>query len=330
MKMTRILASVLAVLMLCSTAFAGGTSDKATDDPLAGYPSKTIEMIVPAAAGAALDLYTRALNDNLDLGGTMIITNMPGGSQTIGMMELANRKSDGYSLGIVACAGGIIQPQLIPLTYDIDSFRPVAVTSGPNAYSICVGIDSPIEDYDDFVEYISSGETIYWTAPNSGAPAHLAGLYFLSELGIDNCEFVPYNGSAEAFAALLSGDVTFFINDDNAVAVRMAESQAKGIITLSDDRSPCLPNTICAGEIGIDGMGAFEGYSWIVVPADMPDALYGYIKERIDAAVTSEGYTQFLINSDFEPVKAYTEEELDTMIRASYDAVAEVLSTMQQ
>ena len=272
--------------------------------------------------------YTRAFNEALDLGTPLQITNMAGGSQTIGMMELAGRKGNGYSMGIVAFAGGIIQPQLVDVTYNLDSFRPVAMTSGPNCYSICTAAGSDIQDYDTLLDKMKSGEKIYWTAPNAGSPAHLAGLYLLKELGITNCEFVSYNGAAESLTALLSGDVTFLITDDSVVAAREADKQVKGIVTLSDGRSELLPDVIGIDEKGITGMGAFDGISWVVVPADTPDDLYNWIKQQIDKAVTSDEYQNFLTQNHYLEMQTYTEQELKDMIKNAYDTISKVIELL--
>lgn len=293
-----------------------------------GYPSKTIEFIVPAPAGAALDLYTRSLNEQLDLGTPLQITNMAGGSQTIGMMELATRKGDGYSLGIVAFAGGIIQPQLVDVTYDLDSFRPVAITSGPNSYTICVSADSDVTDYASFEEMLSGEETVYWTSANAGSPPHLAGLYYLQAMGITNCEYVSYTGSAEATTALLSGDVSFLVIDDSTVATREADGQVTGILTLSDERSPILPDVPSAAENGVDNMGVFDAFSWAVMPADTPDEIYNWVKQQIDTAVTSDAYQEFLANNNFVEMRTYSEEELKDMISKASAAISEVIGLL--
>ena len=261
-------------------------------------------------------------------GTTMKITNMAGASQTIGMMELAGRAGDGYSIGIVAFAGGVIQPQLTKLTYTIDSFRPVAISSGPNSYSICVKAGSSA-NYEEFISKINAGEKIYWTAPNSGSPAHLAGLYFLNKLGITNCEFVSYNGAAEALAALLSGDVFFYVTDDSVVATREKENQVKGILTLSDKRSAVLPDLECSAEKGVDGMGVFDAFSWVLVPASTPDNIYNYIKERFDAALTSAKYQEFLNKNNFVEMRVYSEDEMKKMIKNASDAVATVIELLK-
>lgn len=290
-----------------------------------GYPAETIEFIVPAAAGASLDLYVRSMNEVLDLGTPLQITNMDGGSQTIGMMEMGNRDGDGYSIGIVAFAGGIIQPQLVDVTYSMDDFRPVAVASGPNSYSIC-GTD--VSNYEEFDALLASGETVYWTAPNSGSPAHLAGLYYLQEKGVTNCEFISYNGAAEALTALLGGDVAFYITDDSVVATQEAEGQVSGILTLSDGRSAMLPDVPSADEYGVDGMGVFDAFSWIMVPSDTPDDVYNWIKQQVDEAVTSDLYQEFLANSNFIEMRVYSEEELNGMISDATTAVAEVIALL--
>ena len=293
-----------------------------------GYPSETIEFIVPAPAGANLDLITRSLNEVLDLGTALQITNMGGGSQTIGMMELAVRDGDGYSMGIVAFAGGVIQPQIVDVTYDFDSFRNVALTNGPDSYSICVSADSDVNSYDAFEEMLSGGNTIYWTSPNAGSPAHLAGLAYLKELGVTSCEYVSYTGTAEAMTALLSGDVSFLVTDDSVIATRQDEGQVTAILTLSDDRNPLL-DVPCAEEIGINGMGAFDGFGWIVVPSNTPDEIFNWIKKQIDAAVASDEYQKFLENNKNVNTQTYTEQEIDEMLSETRAALGDALSLIE-
>lgn len=323
---------LMIVALLASSIFANGAQEvsASADDGLNGYPNKTVEFIVPAAAGASLDLYTRALNEVLDLGTPMKISNMAGASQTIGMMELAARPADGYSMGIVAFAGGVIQPQLNQLTYDNTSFRPIATLSGPNKYAICAKADSEIKDYDSFVAAISSGSVIHWTAPNSGSPAHLAGLYYLNTIENANCEFVAYNGSANAMSALLAGDIDFYVTDDSEVATRLENAQVSSIVVLSEGRSASIPDTPSIDEMGIPGMGVFDGFSWVQVPKGTPDAIYNYIKERIDAAATSDSYNQFLDSIKSPRQKTYTEAELTNMINGSYQAIGETLTLINK
>lgn len=295
-----------------------------------GYPAKTIEFIVPAGAGAVLDLYTRAFNAELDLGKPLAIRNIAGGSQTIGLMELAGKRADGHSIGICAFAGIVIQPLLVNVTYDMDSFRPVALTSGPNQYTVCARTGSDITDYESLIEAIKTRKVMHWTSHNAGSPAHLAGLYYLKTLDANNCEYVSYNGTAEALTALISGDVDFLITDDSIVATREADGQVAGLLTLSDRRSTFLAHVPAVEEFGVKGMGAFDAFSWVVVPAKTPDNIYAYIKQEIDKAVTSASYQEFLKKNNIVEMRVYSEQEMKDMIASAREAISAVIELLSE
>lgn len=296
-----------------------------------GYPSKTIEFIVPAAAGGVIDLYTRALTESLDLGTNFKISNVVGGSQTLGLMELAARPGDGYSIGLSALAGLAIQPQLVDVTYTQDSFRPVSLISGPNMYTICVAADSGVTDFESFKTWINEKETAYWTAPNAGSPGQLAGLYYLAEAGFTNCEFISYNGTAEGTTALLGGDIDFFVVDDGVVALREQEGQFKGIVNLGAERSEVLPEVPSAVEAGgVEGMDAFSTFTVMIMPAETPDEIYNWVKQQVDAAVTSEAYQDYAEKNYLPEMQVFTEQEMKDLIADAITASGEALKLLGQ
>ncbi|MFR5781339.1 MAG: hypothetical protein ACLUEK_05595 [Oscillospiraceae bacterium] len=86
----------------------GGTGEAAQPE---GYPEQTITWIVPAAAGAAIDLPTRALIEQLDLGdGAKVVVENIDGRQTIGTVRPKSRR-DGYTLLLLPTAA-VSQPSL--------------------------------------------------------------------------------------------------------------------------------------------------------------------------------------------------------------------------
>ena len=66
----------------------------------AAYPDKPIRLIVPSAPGGAPDVLMRELASRLSqqMGVAVVIDNKPGGSYTIGTMELVRAPADGYTL----------------------------------------------------------------------------------------------------------------------------------------------------------------------------------------------------------------------------------------
>lgn len=295
-----------------------------------GYPGKTIEFVVPAAAGATLDILVRGLDESgLDLGKPLAITNMAGASQTLGLAEVASRNADGYTLTCSGAAGTLIQPLLLDLSYTMENFRYISMLNAPVPNSVAVSASSGIQSWEELEAKLKAGETLYYTSANTGSVGHIAALEMINQIGATAATYVSYNGSAEATTALLSGDVDFMINDVDLVMEREAEGQFKCLLTLDKERSSFAPDVPAATEYGIEGMENFMGMTWIMVSADTPDDIVEYIKQQLDLAVGSEEFIEFLASINKEPTPVVTEQELTDMLYAAREAYQEVVATMK-
>ena len=63
-----------------------------------GYPTKTISLVVPFAAGGPTDIVARTLAANMSrtLGQTVVVENRPGGATMIGAELVSKSPADGY------------------------------------------------------------------------------------------------------------------------------------------------------------------------------------------------------------------------------------------
>src|SRR6476469_5578819 len=68
------------------------------------YPSKTIHVIVPFAAGSATDVAARLIGERLNAawGQPVIVENKPGAGGTIGIAQTAKSDPDGYTFVVVS------------------------------------------------------------------------------------------------------------------------------------------------------------------------------------------------------------------------------------
>ena len=85
------------LLVLAALAFAAAQPAAAQTYPV---PGKPIRIIVPFAAGGANDLSARAIQQPLgkELGGTVIVENLPGASTKIATEQLLKAEPDGHTL----------------------------------------------------------------------------------------------------------------------------------------------------------------------------------------------------------------------------------------
>lgn len=194
-----------------------------------------------------------------------------------------------------------MQPLLLDLSYSMEDFRYISMLNAPVPNSVAVAAGSRYESWDDIVEALKSGETIHYTSANTGSVGHIAALELISQIDADSAVYVSYNGAAEATAALLSGDVDFFVNDVDLVMERVKEGQFHCLLTLDKERSQFAPDVPASSEYGIEGMENFMGMTWIMVDADTPDEIVSYIKQKLDMAVGSEAFVQFLKSLNKEP-----------------------------
>lgn len=294
-----------------------------------GYPSKNITWIVPADAGAAIDIPTRTLIESLDLGTNIVIENIAGASQTIGTAEAKNRSADGYTLLTAANGGMLLQPSLVDLTYDtFEDFRHIAMIASPDPMAIAVSADSDINSIEDLLSKLDAGTRLTWSFSNSGGVGHLAGLDMMAQKNYTTAEFVPFNGSSEVLTALLGNHIDFIILDASVIAQRMEQGQLKALAVMANEPLPTLPGIPAISEYGIENMDAYVGFKWLAVRSDTPNEIVEWLKVKVSEATQTEEFQKYLADNYFAPLGTYTEEEVTSAVRNSFESCSAVFTQL--
>src|SRR5699024_10382749 len=86
------------------------SSSKENEDT--SFPDKPITVIVPWAAGGGGDQVARALTPIVEeeLGTSVTVENITGGSGAVGYSEIHNANNDGYTIGIVGSSISTLKP----------------------------------------------------------------------------------------------------------------------------------------------------------------------------------------------------------------------------
>lgn len=259
--------------------------------PALAASNKPIRIIVPYAAGGAIDLSVRKMATMLEAElGTIIIDNRPGGGGGIGMTAVARAPADGQTIGIAAVATNAINPWLFKsLAYDpIKDFAPLTqMTRIPNVLVVNADIAKQrgIATFADFVTFAKkeSGKLTYASGGN-GSAGHLAGELFKRALGLDIVH-VPYNGGAPSQLALLSGHVDCSFDNLASAATNMRAGKLKALAVTTAKRSALLPDLPAVAET----LPGFSIDTWwgLVAPAGTPAELVNQYNAAMVKALRS-------------------------------------------
>ena len=235
------------------------------------YPNRLIKIVVPYAAGGAVDIVARTIAQPLGvaLKQSVIVDNRPGASANIGMELVAKAAPDGYTL-LMASNGIATNMALFPhLTFDgRRDFAPVAKI-GYAPLVIVVPASSPVKSLKDLIAMAKAepGKLTYASAGN-GSSGHLAGELLKSMAKIDVLH-VPYKGGAPAITDLLGERISFMPINPVEVIAHIRGGQLRALAVASDKRLPLLPDVPTAAEAGLPG---YEASVWwgLVAPAKTP------------------------------------------------------------
>lgn len=283
------------------------------------YPTETINIIVPAAAGTLIDLVSRDVANMLDLDQDVIITNRGGAGQTIGSAEVALAKGDGYTIGILGDTGLLIKPTQMGLSYSVDDFRYLGLTASQVTNMLVASPESPYKTWEEVVEAAKAGEDITYTTGNAGSMSHLAMINLMSASGIQ-LKFIPFNGSGEVNAALTGGhvDLGMLVLEPNLK--RAIEGQVVPLVNFTEERLEEFPDVTTSLELGVSA----EDYKFMVVmclPKETPDEIYNYLKVKVDEVFNSAEYKASRQKMGSDAPTIFTEEELTSKIIAEQELI---------
>ena len=248
------------------------------------YPSRTITLIAPFAAGGSTDLVGRVLSEGLRarLNQTVTVENKPGGTGAIGTREMTKSTPDGYTLLIGSLGAQVLPAAMIP-NFPVDPLRDLVPIAASAEW---VGVmlakkDLPVATLPEFIAYAKArpGALNFGTSGH-GSVVHLIAEVLMRQAGI-TMQHVPYRGGAQSMTDLLSGSLDVLFTS-SPVAVGQAENRnLKMLAVASKTRFANLPNVPTMQEGGVPGV---VPTSWLGVfgPPGLPEP----IRQKLSAALT--------------------------------------------
>jgi tripartite-type tricarboxylate transporter receptor subunit TctC len=249
----------------------------------AGYPSKTVTVVVPFPAGGSSDMVGRMLAQKLGekLGGTFVVENKPGATGAIGAAFVKNAPADGHTLLVSSLAVFVVNPHLQKtLPYDPGrDFDLISVAvQAPNV--LVANPKVPVNGVADVIAHLRKNPgMVSFASSGAGSSDHLTAELFWQQTGTSGLH-VPYKGGAPAINDLVAGHADLSFQNINAVITQIQAGKLKALAITSAKRSPLLPGVPTLEESGVRNA---QVYSWQAIAA--PRGLPADVKAKIHGAV---------------------------------------------
>jgi tripartite-type tricarboxylate transporter receptor subunit TctC len=267
------------------------------------YPTHTITVVVPFAAGGPTDTVTRLIAQSMTktLGHTVIVENTAGAGGTIGVEKVAKAKPDGYTLLLmhigISTAPSLYRNMRYDSTKELDPIG--MVTNVP--MTVIANKDFPPKDMKDLIAYVKANkDKVTYANAGVGAASHLCGMLLMSAIGTD-VTTVPYKGTGPAMTDLIGGQVNFMCDQTTNTTPQIKGGKVKAYAVTTKQRLKSLPDVPTAEEAGLKG---FEVTVWhgMWAPHGTPKPVMDKLVAALQTALKDPGVISKFAELGTEPV----------------------------
>ncbi len=277
--MSRLLVTTVSLVLLVSA-----TAPRAQD-----WPTRPITMVVPFAAGGAVDVLGRTVAAKAAeiLGQQIVVENVGGAGGMTGTSRVAKAAPDGYQV-VLGSVGTHAQNQTLyrhPAYNTLKDFEHV-ILIGETPLLLVTRKDFPADDIKGFIAYAKAhpGQLKFGSA-GAGSAIHLGCVLFNAAAGID-ATHIPYRGGGPAMQDMIAGRIDYGCNIITSAYPQVRDKLVKAIGLLSAKRAPLLPDLATAQE---QGLSNFSAGSWNVLsfPKGTPQPIVAKLNAAVSQALDS-------------------------------------------
>jgi len=285
--MSRLLTLVGGVCTLLAGAVPG----------FAEYPTRSITLVVPFAAGGPTDAVARIVADHMakTLGQPIVIENDAGAGGTTATRRAAQAAPNGYTIVAGSMGTHAAAPAQYPnLRYDpAKDFTPIGLTAEVPAV-IVTRKDFPAKDVKEFVEYVKKyQDKLNEAHAGVGSQSHTYCTLLHQIIGTKTGR-VAYRGGAPLLNDLVAGQVDFSCVSLSSVVSLIQAGTIKAIAIASPERVDVIKNVPTAAEGGLPEFQA-SGWNAIFAPKNTPQDIQAKLNDALVKALDDEGTRKRLL-----------------------------------
>ena len=305
-KARSLLRALLRALGAAAVAMWAASASASAQD----YPTRSVRMVFPLAAGGGGDVFTRALADELQKAWRqpVVVENRPGGGQNIGARACAEAVPDGYTICVMSSEPTAYNQYLYKtIPYDPEKdFQPVTNLFF-NTLAVVISGETKVKTFAEMIAMAKAqpGKLSYGTF---AFPA----TYFMDKLNkAENIDIVkvPYRGGGEVVTALLGGTTQIAVLALSNMVPQLQSGLITPLAMVAKSRSPLFPDVPTLKEVrGEDFPTTWFG---LFTQSGVPRAIVEKIAQDADRIMAEPAfrkrmYTERAVEPAFERLDAFT------------------------
>lgn len=300
-----------AIIIGAALVLSGGAS-------AADYPAKPVKIVVPAAAGGGTDTFVRMMQPMLEknLGGALVVINVPGGGTVIGNRRVKDAKPDGYTVLPIHVALHTTHV-LGKADFSWQDFEVIAGTTNMPLVMIVKG-DSPYQTLDDLLQAASDKPDELIAAANLGAVNHFASLMVTSAHGKARFRYVQVGGGAKSIAAVLGGHAVSGVLATGEAKPYYESKELRVLTLMAEERHPDFPDVPTTREAGYDVVFGID--YWWFMPKGTPAERVGIFADAVEKTMQDPALQKAFLARSINPT-FNRDEATVRQIRQQYEMV---------
>jgi tripartite-type tricarboxylate transporter receptor subunit TctC len=282
------------------------------------YPVRPVRVIVPLTPGGGVDTLARIISDHFSqtLGQRFIVDNRPGAGGSIGVETVAKAAPDGHTL-LVSSSSMVTNAAIQAVRYDpVRDFQPVTKLTS-NAYILLTTTSLPVTSVKELVALARSKPgNVTYASSGVGGVLHL-GAELLCALAGVQMNHVPYKGVADAYPAVVSGQVNWVLGNPISALPLMKVGRMKGLAVTGVARMKVLPELPTVAESGVPGYSV-DAWFGLFAPARVPAPIIERLHAEAVKAVRAPEIERRM-EAEATDVVGNTPREFSAQVRAEYE-----------
>jgi len=253
-------------------ALGGFSNAFAQVDPIAGFPSRPVRMMIPFSPGGGTDIVGRIVAQKLSemWGQGVPVENNAGANGTIGAALIAKSRPDGHSVCMFTASHTVnVTLQGVKQPYDLlKDFSPI-IHLAVQPYVLVVRPDLDVRNVKELIALIQAKpKAITFGSSGIGGLVHLSAELFASLANL-KVTHIPYKGGAQAMMDVIASRVDFMFTSLNQSKSFIDSGKLRLLAVTSAERSQAVPHIPTMQEAGVPDY-LVESWYGIAGPAGIP------------------------------------------------------------